>query len=253
MEIALPDRVVIVTGAASGIGAAIARRCAAAGARLVLADRDAEGLARVAASADAETELVVTDLATTEAPFAISAAARARFGRIDALVNNAASVERARLLDTTPDFFDRLFAINTRAPFFLMRETVADLRARGAPGAIVNILSVNAPCGLPDLAVYSATKGALATLTLNTANAHMADRIRANGINLGWALTEGEDRLQRSLAGEDWLARATAGLPLGRLIAPDDCARLALWLLCDASAPQTGTVTDLEQRVLLAP
>jgi NAD(P)-dependent dehydrogenase (short-subunit alcohol dehydrogenase family) len=253
MQTGLADRVVIVTGAASGIGAAIARRCAAAGALLVLADRNAEGLARVAASLDTQTEQVVADLATTDAPFAIAAAARARFGRIDALVNNAASVERASLLDTAPDFFDRLFAINTRAPFFLMRETVADLRARQAPGAIVNILSVNAPCGLPDLAVYAATKGALATLTLNAANAHMADRIRVNGINLGWALTEGEDRLQRRLAGEDWLARASAALPLGRLIDPDDCARLALWLLSDASAPQTGTVTDLEQRVLLAP
>ena len=253
MQIGLDDRVVIVTGAASGIGAAIARRCAAAGARLVLADRDAEGLARIAAHLGAETEQVATDLATPEAPLTIAAAARTRFGRIDALVNNAASVERASLVDATPDFFDRLFAINTRAPFFLMQQTVADLRARQAPGAIVNILSVNAPCGLPDLAVYAATKGALATLTLNAANAHMADRIRVNGINLGWALTEGEDRLQRRLAGEDWLARAAAALPLGRLIDPDDCARLTLWLLSDASAPQTGTVTDLEQRVLLAP
>jgi NAD(P)-dependent dehydrogenase (short-subunit alcohol dehydrogenase family) len=207
----------------------------------------------VAAELGAETETVVADLETSEAPFAIAAAARARFGRIDALVNNAADVSRGRLLDASPAFFDRLFAINTRAPFFLMQETVADLRARAVPGSIVNILSVNAPCGLPDLAVYSATKGALTTLTLNTANAHLADRIRVNGINLGWTLTEGEDRLQRGLVGDDWLDRITPGLPLGRLILPDDCARLAMWLLCDASAPQTGTVIDLEQRVLTAP
>jgi NAD(P)-dependent dehydrogenase (short-subunit alcohol dehydrogenase family) len=251
MQITLDGRVVIVTGAASGIGAAIARHAAAAGAQLMLTDRDADGLARVADDLGAAS--IVADLETIEAPFAIAAAAKDRFGRIDALVNNAGSVARATLVDTSPDFFDRLFAINTRAPFFLMQQTVADLLARKAPGAIVNILSVNAPCGLPSLVVYSATKGALTTLTLNTANAHMADRIRVNGINLGWTLTEGEDRLQRSLAGDDWLEKLTPTLPLGRLIAPEDCARLALWLLSDLSAPQTGTVTDLEQRVLLAP
>lgn len=253
MHIRLDDRVVIVTGAASGVGAAIARHAAAAGARLVLADRDGAGLAAVAAELMAETETVVADLERIDAPFSISAAARARFGRIDALVNNAADVSRGGLLDSSPAFFDRLFAVNTRAPFFLMQEVVADLRARGAAGSIVNILSVNAPCGLPDLAVYSATKGALSTLTLNAANAHMADGIRVNGINLGWTLTEGEDRLQRRLVGDDWLERITPTLPLGRLILPEDCARLTLWLLSDASAPQTGTVTDLEQRVLGAP
>jgi NAD(P)-dependent dehydrogenase (short-subunit alcohol dehydrogenase family) len=253
MDITLEARVTIVTGAASGVGAAIARAAAAAGAHLLLADRDAGGLARVAADCGPDVAVIVADLETIDAPFAIAAAARARFGRIDALVNNAASVARATMIDTTPAFFDRLFAINTRAPFFLMQETVNDLRARRVPGAIVNILSVNAACGLPDLAVYSATKGALATLTRNTAQAHMADRIRVNGINLGWTLTEGEDRLQRGLVGEDWLERITPTLPLGRLVAPEDCARLALWLLSDASAPQTGTVTDLEQRVLSAP
>jgi NAD(P)-dependent dehydrogenase (short-subunit alcohol dehydrogenase family) len=253
MHIRLDDRVVIVTGAASGVGAAIARHASAVGARLVLVDRDADGLAAVAAGLSGETETVVCDLGTTEAPSAIASAARARFGRIDGLVNNAADVSRGTLLDSTFAFFDRLFSVNTRAPFFLMQEAVADMRARSAAGSIVNILSINAPCGLPELAVYSATKGALATLTLNTANAHLADRIRVNGINLGWALTEGEDRLQRRLVGDDWLERITPTLPLGRLILPDDCARLVLWLLSDVSAPQTGTITDLEQRVLVAP
>jgi len=251
VEVGLAGRAIIVTGAAQGIGAGIARACAAAGARLMLADRDAAGLARVAEELGAEA--IVADLETVEAPFAVAAACKAAFGRIDGLVNNAASVARGTLLETTPDFFDRLFAINTRAPFFLMREAVADMVARGEPGAIVNILSVNALCGLPTLAVYSATKGALGTLTLNTANAHLADRIRVNGINLGWALTEGEDALQRRLVGDDWLERLKPTLPLGRLILPEDAARLTVWLLSDASAPQTGTVTDLEQRVLTAP
>ncbi len=251
MEVGLAGRAIIVTGAAQGIGAGIARACAAAGARLMLCDRDGEGLARVAGELGAEA--IVADLETVDAPFAVAAACKAAFGRIDGVVNNAASVARGTLLETTPDFFDRLFAINTRAPFFLMQQAVADMVARGEPGAIVNILSVNALCGLPTLAAYSASKGALSTLTLNTANAHLADRIRVNGINLGWALTEGEDALQRRLVGDDWLERVTPTLPLGRLILPEDAARLTVWLLSDASAPQTGTVTDLEQRVLTAP
>jgi len=251
VEVGLAGRAIIVTGAAQGIGAGIARACAAAGARLMLADRDAAGLARVAEELGAEA--IVADLETVEAPFAVAAACKAAFGRIDGLVNNAASVARGTLLETTPDFFDRLFAINTRAPFFLMREAVADMVARGEPGAIVNILSVNALCGLPTLAVYSATKGALGTLTLNTAHAHVADRIRVNGINLGWTLTEGEDRLQRALVGENWLERVAPTLPLGRLVSPEECARAVAWLLSDCSAPQTGTVMDLEQKVSGAP
>jgi NAD(P)-dependent dehydrogenase (short-subunit alcohol dehydrogenase family) len=136
-----------------------------------------------------------------------------------------------------------------------MQEALRDMLGRKAGGSVVNILSMNAHCGGPDLAIYAATKGALATLTRNAAHAHLADRIRVNGINLGWVDTPAERRMQAETLGrgEGWLAEAAAGMPLGRLLVPEEAARLAVYLLSGASAPQTGTLIDLEQRVLGAP
>ena len=136
-----------------------------------------------------------------------------------------------------------------------MQAAIADMLGRGAPGTIVNIQSMNAHCGAPDLAIYAATKGALQTLTKNAANAHLADRIRVNGINLGWTVTPAEDRLQAVTlgAGEDWSERAGENLPLGRLLVPEDAARLAIFLLAPESAPLTGVSIDLDQTVLGAP
>jgi NAD(P)-dependent dehydrogenase (short-subunit alcohol dehydrogenase family) len=151
--------------------------------------------------------------------------------------------------------WDELFAVNARAPFFLMQAALAAMLARGLHGSIVNVLSMNAYCGGPDLAIYAATKGALLTLTKNAANAHLKSRIRVNGIALGWIATEAEDRMQSQTLGHGpgWLAAAAAGLPLGRLLAPEEAARLAVYLLSDASAPMTGAIIDLEQSVLGAP
>jgi NAD(P)-dependent dehydrogenase (short-subunit alcohol dehydrogenase family) len=89
----------------------------------------------------------------------------------------------------------------------------------------------------------------MVTLTKNAANAHMADRIRVNGINLGWVATETEDRIQTALLGEDWEAKVAAAEPLGRLVTAEECARLAAFLLSDASVPMSGAIIDFEQRV----
>jgi NAD(P)-dependent dehydrogenase (short-subunit alcohol dehydrogenase family) len=259
MIVGLTGKVVLVTGAASGIGAAIARLAAASGpAGLMLTDMDAHGLARTASDVAATGAAVATflaDLASPAAPGDIIAAAIARFGRIDALVNCAGLTTRAALTDATPALWETLFAVNARAPFFLMQAAVRDMLARRAPGSIVNILSVNAHVGLPELSVYAATKGAMQTLTKNAANAHLSDRIRVNGINLGWVATEAEDHMQSVTLGKGpgWQAEAAARLPLGRLVTADEAARVALYLLSDASVPLTGSATDLEQHVYGAP
>lgn len=253
MNLGLGDKAVIVTGAASGIGAAIAAELAAEGVgHLLLTDRDAAGLARVAAGlAAAETATVTADLADPAAPAAIAAAAKARFGRIDGLVNAAGITTRGSFVTGKPHDWDQLFTVNAKAGFFLMQAAIADMRARAAAGAIVNILSMNAHCGIAELAIYSGTKGAMQTLTKNAANAHMADRIRVNGINLGWVATESEHRMQAEVMGRgpDWERDAAAQLPLGRLVTAQECARLAVFLLSDASVPMSGAILDLEQKV----
>ncbi|WP_292075261.1 SDR family oxidoreductase, partial [Mesorhizobium sp.] len=115
----------------------------------------------------------------------------------------------------------------------------------------VNILSINAHCGSPELAVYSATKGALATLTKNAANAHRFDRIRVNGINVGWTDTPAERVMQAETLGQGpgWLDAANATQPFGRLFSVTDIANLAVFLLSDAAGPMTGTLVDQEQWV----
>ncbi len=254
MDLQLGRQVVIVTGAASGIGAAAARRLADEGVGgLVLTDRDTPGLARVAEELSPATPVatVGADLADPLAPGAVAAAASARFGHIDGLVNAAGLTTRASLATGTAAIWDQLFAVNARAGFLLMQAAITDMRARGAGGAIVNILSMNAHCGIPELAIYSGSKGAMQTLTKNAAHAHMADRIRVNGINLGWVATEGEHRMQaKTLArGADWQSKAASALPLGRLVTAEDCARLVAFLISDASAPMSGAVLDFEQKV----
>jgi NAD(P)-dependent dehydrogenase (short-subunit alcohol dehydrogenase family) len=249
MDLGLEKQAVIVTGAASGIGAAIARMLAAEGVGgLVLTDRDEAGLARMAETLAAVT--VVADLADPAAPAAIAGAAVARFGRIDGLVNAAGLTTRGSLETGTVAVWDQLFAVNARAGFLMMQGAIAEMKRRAAPGAIVNILSMNAHCGQPDLAIYAASKGAMVTLTKNAAHAHMADRIRVNGINLGWVATETERRVQAALGhGPEWFAAEAAALPLGRLVTEEECARLAVFLLSDASVPMSGAVIDLEQKV----
>lgn len=251
MELGLQRAAVIVTGAASGIGAASARMLAAEGVGgLVLTDRDGPGLARIAADlAATPVETVVADLADPAAPAAIASAAVARFARIDGLVNAAGLTTRGSFETGTADLWDALFAVNGRAGFLLMQAAIADMKRRGAGGAIVNILSMNAHCGIPDLAIYAGSKGAMLTLTKNAAHAHMADRIRVNGINLGWVATETEHRIQSALMGEDWQTQVAATQPLGRLVTPGDCARLVTFLLSDASIPMSGAIIDFEQKV----
>lgn len=251
MEVTLTGKVVLVTGAARGVGAAIAAEAAASGVEaLVLTDIDP-----IPGTFPCSVEAVTADLATPDAGPAIIAAALARFGRIDGLVNAAGLTSRGSFADADVGFWNRMFSVNARAPFFLMAGAIADMTARKAPGSIVNIQSMNAHAGAPDLGVYSATKGALQTLTKNAAHAHMADGIRVNGINLGWVDTETERHLHEVTLGkgEGWMAAQGAKLPLGRFVSVEDAARTVVWLLSDASAPMTGVSMDLEQAVTGAP
>ncbi|MER8826179.1 SDR family oxidoreductase [Mesorhizobium sp. M0938] len=256
MELRLEGKVMLVTGATQGIGRAIAESLGRAGAGgLLVTGREPARGAEVAAALSeigTPTAFVAADLADATAPARLVEACVGRFGRIDALVNAAGLTNRASFLDAGLDDWAALFAVNARAPFFLMQAAIAQMRKQGQGGAIVNILSINAHCGSPELAVYSATKGALATLTRNAANAHRFDRIRVNGINVGWTDTPAERIMQAETLGlgPGWLDAANASQPFGRLLAADEVANLAVFLLSDASGPMTGALIDQEQWVV---
>lgn len=256
MDVCLEDRVLLVTGSTQGVGLAVALEAAASGAKAVLVTGRDEGRARAAVTsieaAGAAAAFVVADLAAPEAVDQIFDACVSHFGRVDLLVNAAGLTDRASLADAQLPTWDRMFAVNTRAPFFLLQRFVAHLRGRASGGAAVNILSMNVHGGTPSLAVYAATKGALAVLTKNAAHAHRFDRIRINGINMGWADTPAERHMQAVTlgGGDQWLRKASAAAPFGRLISPEDVARLTAFLLSDASAPMTGALIDQEQWVM---
>jgi NAD(P)-dependent dehydrogenase (short-subunit alcohol dehydrogenase family) len=256
VEARLDGKIALVTGSTQGVGAAIAEAAARSGVRgILLTGRDAARGGEVAARIRAlgpDTHFLPADLAAPDAPARIVRECLDRFGRVDLLVNAAGLTDRASVLDADLDVWAKLFDVNARAPFFLMQAAIAAMRERGEGGAIVNILSMNAHCGTPELAVYSATKGALATLTRNAANAHRQDRIKVNSINMGWVATDGEKQMQAETLGRgtDWIAEAEAALPFGRMVSVEEVANLAVFLLSDASGPMTGALVDQEQWVV---
>jgi NAD(P)-dependent dehydrogenase (short-subunit alcohol dehydrogenase family) len=251
----LDGRVVVVTGGTQGLGAAIARRAARIGAAgVVVSGRDAGRGEAVRADLEAlgaRAVFVAADLVDVDACRAVIRACGARFERLDGLVNAAGLSSRGTLDDTTVELWDRLFAINARAPFVLMQEAARLMRASGRGGSIVNIITMASHGGEPVLTGYAASKGALAILTRNAGYQLQPDRIRVNGLNIGWTATEGEHDVQTAGGRpESWLADADAGRPLGRLLRPDDIAPMVTHLLSDAAEMVTGSVIDFDQTVL---
>jgi NAD(P)-dependent dehydrogenase (short-subunit alcohol dehydrogenase family) len=249
-------QIAVVTGAAQGLGEATARLIAQRGAAgLVLVDRQAdklEAVARALNEAGTKAIAVPSDLADHAQVQRIIPAADAAFGRVDVLANVAGLTDRGTILDTDFGLFERMFAVNVRAPFFLMQDAIKLMRREGIAGSIVNILSVNAYIGSANLAAYSASKGALMTLTRNTANAVNMDRIRVNGIILGWVDTPGEHVTLKTFhdAADDWLEQAEKSRPFGQLLKPEGVARVVAFLASAESSPMTGSCVEYEQTVV---
>jgi NAD(P)-dependent dehydrogenase (short-subunit alcohol dehydrogenase family) len=249
----LADRVVLVSGGTQGVGAGIVRAAACEGARVAFTGR------RPGAGHDLVEELgsdtayyVQANLADPEQALSSVRQVISHFGRVDCLVNSAGLTTRGTLLDTSPDLFDQHIAINLRAPFFTMQAAVADMVSRGVPGTIVNIISMAAHGGQPYLSPYSAAKAGLAGLTRNAAFAHRWDKVRINGLNIGWTQTEGEDAIQRQFhdADDTWLDEAAQKLPMGKLGQVDEIADFVVFLLSDRSGVVTGSIIDWDQVVI---
>lgn len=252
----LTGKVAVVTGGTQGLGAAIARLFADRGASgIVTCGRSAtKGQAKAREIQDAtgtKVVFVAADLSKVEDCRAVIAKADVEFGRVDVLVNAAGVTDRGTILDTSPELFNKIFNVNVRGPFFLMQETIKIMRREKIAGNIVNIGSMSAKAGQPFIAAYCSSKGALATLTENTAYAVMRNRIRVNGLNIGWMATEGEDRTQieHHGASSDWLKQASAAQPFGRLIDPHEVARAVAFLSTDESGLMTGSMVNYDQSI----
>jgi NAD(P)-dependent dehydrogenase (short-subunit alcohol dehydrogenase family) len=251
----LDGRTILVTGGTQGIGEGCALAAAEAGAAAVCitgrhADRGAAVVATLQALG-ARAHFVAADLADAAATAGIVAQAEAALGVVDGLVNAAGLTDRGTILETSVELWDRLFAINARAPFLLTQAMARRLKAVGRPGSIVNVITMSSHGGQPFLTGYSSSKGALATLTKNTALGLRPLRIRVNGINLGWADTPGEHAIQQKDGNPaDWLQRAEPAQPFGRLIRASDLAGLATYLLSDAAEMMTGALIDFDQNVM---
>jgi NAD(P)-dependent dehydrogenase (short-subunit alcohol dehydrogenase family) len=247
----LNGTVSVVTGSTSGIGRGIAEHFASLGSTVVVHGIDPAGgvetVSRVNAAGrdaayfdgDLTSEGVCRDLIR----FAVE-----RFGGLDILVNNAADTGRGDLEHIPVARWDRIIAVNLRAPFILLQAAIGPMKARGG-GSIVNIGSVLAYVGEPKLGAYSVSKGGLMTLTRNAAALLGCYRIRVNQINVGWTLTEGERRVKREEEGkaDDWVEKAVATRPFGRLLTPADIAYAASFFASRESECVTGSVLDLEQ------
>jgi NAD(P)-dependent dehydrogenase (short-subunit alcohol dehydrogenase family) len=254
-KLALDGKVAVVTGGTQGLGEAIAHLFAERGAQgLVICGRNRSNGERVKSALEkkgAKASYVEADLARVEDCRGVIAAADRAFGRVDVLVNAAAITDRGTILDTSPELFDRMFAINVRAPFFLMQDAAKLMRREKNKGAVVNIISMSGHGGQTFITAYCASKGALITLTKNVAFSLMRDGIRVNGLCIGWMDTPGEDRIMKTYHGakDGWLKEAEAKLPFGRLIKPDEVARTVAYLASEESGLMTGSIIDFDQQV----
>jgi NAD(P)-dependent dehydrogenase (short-subunit alcohol dehydrogenase family) len=252
----LEGKTAVVTGSTQGLGEAIAHLFAERGvAGLVVTGRNEKNGARVKAALEAKgvkTVFVRADLAVLEDADKIVAAADRAFGRVDILVNSAGLTDRGTIWDTQPELFDRIFAINVRAPFFLMQHALKVMDRERTKGSIVNIISMSGHGGQSFITAYSASKGALITLTKNVAYSVMNRQIRVNGLTIGHMDTPGEDRIMKTFHGADdsWLQSAEAQKPFGRLLKPDEVARAVAFLASAESGLMTGSIVDFDQQVL---
>ncbi len=249
----LENKAIIVTGSCTGIGKAIARRAVREGAKVVIHGLDeAPGLALVSELGNDHAVLHIEDLTAEGAAERLVAAGVGRFGKLDAVVNNAALVKGSDIHTTNLPFLRHILEINTLAPFAMIKAALPYLTE--TRGCVLNIGSVNAYCGEPNLLAYSISKGALQTLTRNLGDTlNRENHVRVNQINPGWVLTENEIRIKKEEGfSDDWETRLPDIVaPAGRILRPEEIAAAAVYWLSDESGPISAQVVELEQHPLI--
>ena len=232
----LNDRVVLITGGASGIGAAFVRAFATQGARVAFLDIDAsagEALVRdVATSSGSAPLFVPCDLLDIDALRGAMAQVRGSLGDAAVLVNNAANDQRQVLAEVTPAEFDWMIGVNLKHVFFAAQAVVPQMQARGG-GSIINMSSIAWMRGAPGLPVYAAAKAAIVGFTNSLARSLGPDRIRVNAIAPGMVITERQRRLW--YPDDQVIAELRTRQAIPDAVTPDDIANMALFLASDDS------------------
>ena len=248
----LMTKVILVTGSTTGIGEGMARIFAREGAMVMIHGTRQDAAKALAAEIGKNASYVTGPLDDPEAPARLISATIERFGRIDGLVNNAATMTRGDLENTDLASFDRTLAINLKAPFLLIQAALPHFRKQGG-GRVLNIGSINGYCGEKNQFAYSISKGGLTTLTRNLADAHGPEGIRVNQFNVGWTLTPNEYELKKKEGlADDWPTKVSKTYaPSGRLLSPEDVAWAAVYFLSDEAALINGAILDVEQYPLI--
>jgi NAD(P)-dependent dehydrogenase (short-subunit alcohol dehydrogenase family) len=256
MKIDNTQNTVLISGGTQGLGLEIARNLAENGCReIILAGRTPEKGARAEAeirALGASCHYIQADISDAAQAQNLINTAITHFGELNSLVNSAATTARGSLVDTDLDMWDHHMNTNLRGPFLLMQGLARHLLAKQAAGSMVNILSTSAHVGQSFLTAYSTSKGGLLTLTKNTANALRANKIRVNAVAPGWMDTPAEAEIQKRFhgAGDDWVEKAEATMPMGQLAKPAQLAPLIAYLLSPTSGIITGATIDYDQQII---
>ena len=238
VAINLDNKVAIVTGASRGIGESIARSFAANGAKVVIASRKIEGLQAVADAIGPSAFAVAAHTGKEDDCVALVDAAVKKFGKVDIVVNNAATNPHfGPLVDADEGAWDKTFQVNVKGYYWMIRELVKHLRSREAPGSVVNVASVAGLVGSPLQGVYAMTKAAVISMTKTLASELAANKIRVNAIAPGFVDTKFAAAVLKNDVLLDEVMRIT---PMKRYGQPDEIAGGALYLASDAASYLTG-------------
>jgi NAD(P)-dependent dehydrogenase (short-subunit alcohol dehydrogenase family) len=238
------DKVVLVTGAASGMGAATAREFSAAGARVLVVDRNAELAVQVASDISADPPLIgdVSDSAFCQQAVATAVE---RYGRLDILVNAAGIIVRADGPGTTDEQWQRIMNVNVNGVFYMSRAAVAVMKEQGS-GAIVNFGSIWGEVGAAGVMAYCASKGAVHQITRAMALDHVKDGIRINAVCPGEVNTPMLTSERSAPVTAEMMQALADSVPMGRLAAPVEIARVVLFLSSGAASYMTGAMVNVD-------
>jgi 3-oxoacyl-[acyl-carrier protein] reductase len=236
----------LVTGAASGIGKAIALKLASEGCFVSLCDRDgqkASAVRDIILASGGSAQVVAGDITKEEACKRIHADAKEAAGPVDILVNNAGIYPASPLLETTEELWDRVMDVNLKAVFLLSKTILPDMVEKGS-GWVVNMASIDGKKPGPGNSAYSAAKAGVISLTRSMAAEMSPLGIRVNAVAPGWVGTE------NILKGDRWKV-AVQQIPIGRLAEPEEIAGVVAWLCSDTAAYITGEILNVNGGMLM--